>query len=131
MSTVFNATVLTDKLLSPDESITPEDLPFKLCPSNSEYIVYEGNCFKVAQVASTHGTARDKCEEDGAMLASVADGYEQAFIEMLMVYYNIETAWIGLTRGVSALRGTSQKCLLLAKHFMQSTMYVNDKPVEV
>ncbi|XP_033624641.1 macrophage mannose receptor 1-like [Asterias rubens] len=82
-----------------DESITPEDLPFKLCPSNSEYIVYEGNCFKVAQVASTHGTARDKCEEDGATLASVADGYEQAFIEMLMVYYNIETAWIGLTRG--------------------------------
>ena len=88
----------------PDGTYPEVDLPYETCQSNKEYLVYEGSCYKITQFAQTYKTAKAECEGEGAVLASVGDAYDQAFIEMLMVYFNIQTAWIGLTREVSCLR---------------------------
>ena len=45
--------------------------------------------------------AQAQCEKDTGNLATVTDGFVEAFMETLLFYYNIRDAWIGLMQDVS------------------------------
>ncbi|XP_071789139.1 uncharacterized protein [Asterias amurensis] len=68
-----------------------------LCPANG-FLQYGTDCFKLMTTPMSFIDAKKACEGQTATLASVRDGFSEAFIVANMLYKNnLDSAWIGLT----------------------------------
>ena len=67
------------------------------CTMGADYLSYFNQCFRLVKESSTYEEARAVCEEDGTTLATIKDGYEEAFVETLMYTNGLRYVWIGLT----------------------------------
>ena len=67
----------------------------------SNYLAYFNQCFRIVTDSSTYEAAKTVCEEDSTTLATIKDGYEEAFVETLMYTNDLDYVWIGLTDSVS------------------------------
>ncbi len=85
----FSQIYLTDPGL-PDE---PQSI--NVCTSEM-YNAYFDSCFRLVTDSKTFNEAKAFCEADNAYLASVYDGYEQAYIETQLYVNELQSAWIGM-----------------------------------
>ncbi len=72
--------------------------------SQPGYFRHNGVCFKVydkMDQRKNFADAQAQCEKDTGNLATVTDGFFEAFMETLLFYYKIRDAWIGLLQDVS------------------------------
>ncbi|XP_022109953.1 macrophage mannose receptor 1-like [Acanthaster planci] len=82
-----------------DTKGNPQPVPYEPCPVKLNYHKYEDSCFRVFTYNSSNANAVADCEEDGAYLPSLGDAYEQAFVGMVMSYFGVDSAWLGMRRG--------------------------------
>ena len=67
------------------------------CNDNSFY-KYGDSCFKVDSQPRSNSAAQDYCASQGGTLATVVDGYYEAFVEYILYSQGVSDAWIGLSR---------------------------------
>ncbi|XP_072020401.1 macrophage mannose receptor 1-like [Amphiura filiformis] len=78
-----------------DPTLEPNEPDIGICEKTG-YTDYFNNCFKLYQDTLSYEEARATCEADGTTLATIKDGYDEAFIETMMNIDNVRNAWIGL-----------------------------------
>ena len=79
-----------------DPSETGENPTLPNTCTQSGYKSYGDGCYKLDEVPRTYDTARTMCENEGAFLASIGDGYDEAFVETVLLKNGYAAAWIGL-----------------------------------
>ncbi len=80
----------------PDPSLPDNPPDIGIC-EKSDYIDYFNNCFRLyKEEPLSYAEAKAKCEEDGTTLATIKDGWDEAFIETMMIIDDVRNAWIGL-----------------------------------
>ncbi|XP_072020400.1 macrophage mannose receptor 1-like [Amphiura filiformis] len=79
-----------------DPALPDNPQSINVCTSET-YTAYFDSCFRVLTSPVGFNEAEAKCEADGATLASVYDGYEQAFIETQMYANDLTSVWIGMS----------------------------------
>ena len=62
----------------------------------ASYYKYGQDCYKVNPTLMTFSDAKRYCENDGTVLATIADGFQEAFVETMVAKYGGEQLWIGL-----------------------------------
>ncbi|XP_022108306.1 macrophage mannose receptor 1-like [Acanthaster planci] len=70
--------------------------PVSFAPCPSSFVGTPPSCFRIEETERPFSTALDGCEAVGGILAPVMDGYENAFIELLMYNSGIKSLWVGL-----------------------------------
>ncbi|XP_038058027.1 macrophage mannose receptor 1-like [Patiria miniata] len=86
-------------LMKPDPTIPESPFTPPPCPSKPGYIQYGQSCFKLdTSTKRSFSDAQVYCAADGATVASVLSGYEQALIQTLLNEYADKSAWLGLHR---------------------------------
>ncbi|XP_038077198.1 lymphocyte antigen 75-like [Patiria miniata] len=78
----------------PDPSLNPPLVPISACRAG--YSQYGTGCFKVISAPMKFSDANDECRRDNVYLTSIADQYEQAFVETLLHDNGGTPVWIGL-----------------------------------
>ena len=69
--------------------------------SRDGYQSYFEDCYKLVLEPRVYSDAKDMCEAEGAYLASIHDGYNEAFVETVMLKNGLPNVWIGLQKDVS------------------------------
>ena len=93
----LNSVSLTNFYLFTDSNLPPPDPQRGNC-SLDGYLPYFDDCFKINTTRMTFDDARQACEDEGAALATVIDGFAEAFILANMLYANdVQASWIGFT----------------------------------
>ena len=74
----------------------PGNGPLKNTCTKTGYQSYYDSCYKLDTTPRTYDAAISNCAIDGAFLASIPDGYDEAFIETEILKNGFSAAWIGL-----------------------------------
>ena len=82
-------------LLAIDPVYPDNPIPNQPCVKSS-YTKYGPDCYKVVPSLMTFDAAKTYCENDGTILATISDGYQEAFVETMVAKYGGEQLWIGL-----------------------------------
>ena len=89
---------LIDYVSQPDPDLPDTPPQVGECTmAEGQYISYFNNCFRLVTDAFSYSDARAFCEEDSTTLATIKDGYEEAFVETMMYTNTLDYVWIGLT----------------------------------
>ena len=60
------------------------------------YQSYFDSCFRVETTPMTYDEAMAMCEAESAQLASLADPYQEAFVQTVLYNNRLDSMWIGL-----------------------------------
>ena len=63
---------------------------------NDGYFDYFGTCYRVYPVLKTFSEAKAMCEGDFTVLATIPDGFQEAFLETQLFKNGDVPLWIGL-----------------------------------
>ncbi|XP_022088435.1 uncharacterized protein LOC110978072 [Acanthaster planci] len=91
----------------PADPKLPHDPTGDTCDQKN-YYRFDRLCYKAylgKDQLKSFDDALAQCKQDGASLPSVANGYQEGFMETLLFYYTIKDAWIGLRRGANGKFG--------------------------
>ena len=61
-----------------------------------DYQSYFDSCFRVETTPMTYIEAMAMCESENAQLASVADRYQEAFVQTVLYNNRLQSMWLGL-----------------------------------
>ncbi|XP_072020013.1 LOW QUALITY PROTEIN: uncharacterized protein [Amphiura filiformis] len=78
------------------DPLLPGNPPIPTLCQRDGYQSYFQSCMRVVTTPMTFVNAQAYCANEGAMLASLEDRYEQAFVEVTTLNNEADTAWIGL-----------------------------------
>ena len=84
-------------LYSTDPELPDNPPQVSECTMGADYLSYFNQCFRLVKSPASYQEARAVCEEDSTTLATIKDGYEEAFVETLMYSNGLRYVWIGLT----------------------------------
>ncbi|XP_071511250.1 macrophage mannose receptor 1-like [Diadema antillarum] len=75
----------------------PDNPPEDTFCDDGSYYSYNDSCYKLVTTSMTHQAAQDFCASEGGNLASIYNGFHEAFLEYLLYSNGVTSAWIGMT----------------------------------
>ncbi|XP_022088512.1 macrophage mannose receptor 1-like [Acanthaster planci] len=86
-------------LMKPDPTIPETNFTLPACPYKPGYIYNGKACFKLdTSKLRSMGEAKQYCADDGATVASILNGYEQALLQAMANEYANGSVWLGLEK---------------------------------
>ncbi|XP_072021061.1 macrophage mannose receptor 1-like [Amphiura filiformis] len=87
-------TYLCQTMPNPSLPIIPPDNT--ACASLPGYTEYFGDCYKVGPNKVSWSAAKSVCEGEGTVLATISDGFQEAFVQTMVFKNNGDPLYIGL-----------------------------------